>query len=55
MRKTLTLSLSTEEYLVYLKEVYRAETSASRVTDGWVINIAVKELYEKKRKENEEA
>ena len=53
MRKTLTLSLQTEEYLTALKEIYKVETSATRVTDGWIVNVAVKELYEKKEKEKE--
>ena len=51
MRKTLTLSVQTEEYLTDLKEIYKVETSATRVTDGWIVNVSVKELYEKKEKE----
>ena len=53
MRKTLTLSVQTEEYLTELREIYKIETSATRVTDGWIVNVAVKELYEKKKKELE--
>lgn len=54
MRKTLTLSQQTEEYLTYLKAVYAEELSASRVTDGWVANVAIKLLYEQKQKEIEQ-
>lgn len=50
MRKTLTLSQQTEDYLVELKKVYMKETGATRVTDGWIVNQAVTELYNKKIK-----
>lgn len=50
MRKTLTLSQQTEEYLTALKTVYMKETGATRVTDGWIVNQAVTELYNKKIK-----
>lgn len=50
-RKTYSISLQTEEYLTTLKEIYKEELSATRVNEGWIVNVAVKELYDKKEKE----
>lgn len=50
MRKTLTLSAETEERLAELKAIFFEEFGA-RVTEGWLVNVAIKKLYDEKKKE----